>query len=71
MNEPRVTKGHWRKSSRSAGQGTECVEVASLATSRGVAARDSKDPSGPVLAFPSPAWSAFLSQVKQGVHDLA
>jgi len=46
----------WRRSSRSDGL---CVEVASI---EGVVAmvRDSKDPAGPVLAFPASSWLSFL-----------
>jgi hypothetical protein len=36
---------------------------------RGVVARDSKDPSGPVLAFSLTAWAAFLGDVKRGLYD--
>jgi len=53
----------WRKSSYSGGQG-DCVEVAAIRD--GAAVRDSKDKSGPVLAFPAGAWQAFLSDVKAG-----
>ncbi|MEU8328473.1 DUF397 domain-containing protein [Micromonospora sp. NPDC048839] len=52
----------WRKSSRSSGNGGNCVEVADdLADVVGV--RDSKDPSGPTLAFTPTAWRAFVSQL--------
>ncbi|MGW1678828.1 DUF397 domain-containing protein [Saccharopolyspora sp. NPDC002376] len=30
-----------------------------------VAVRDSKDPDGPVLAFPASSWSAFLARVAE------
>ncbi|MCF0093327.1 DUF397 domain-containing protein [Micromonospora sp. MH99] len=49
----------WRKSSRSSGN---CVEVAdNLPGVIGV--RDSKDPSGPALAFAPTAWRAFVTQL--------
>ena len=50
----------WRTSSYSGGNGA-CVQVAS-APDR-VLVRDSKDPGGPVLTVPTPAWRAFLSTV--------
>ncbi|MDL4820613.1 DUF397 domain-containing protein [Actinomadura opuntiae] len=57
----------WRTSSYSSGQGTQCVEVGCM--TRGVVARDSKDPSGPVLAFSPGEWAAFLGDVKRGLYD--
>ncbi|MCG5440311.1 DUF397 domain-containing protein [Micromonospora foliorum] len=52
----------WRKSSRSSGNGGNCVEVAdNLPGVIGV--RDSKDPTGPALAFAPAAWRAFVSQL--------
>ncbi|MEU9839391.1 DUF397 domain-containing protein [Actinomadura sp. NPDC048032] len=44
-----LTDTKWRKSSYSASNGGNCVELADAAT--GVAVRDSKDPDGPVLLF--------------------
>jgi Domain of unknown function (DUF397) len=52
----------WRKSSYSGANGGNCVEVA--ATARTIAVRDSKDPSGPVLAFGSRAWEQFADRMK-------
>jgi hypothetical protein len=58
----------WRKSSRSNGNGGECVEVADLPDgSRAV--RDSKDRSGPVLHFTPAEWQAFVEGVKLGEFD--
>ncbi|MGH3897277.1 MAG: DUF397 domain-containing protein [Pseudonocardiaceae bacterium] len=48
----------WRTSSYSGGNG-DCVQVAP-ALDR-VLVRDSKDPDGPALAVPAPAWRAFLT----------
>ena len=47
----------WRKSSYSGGNG-ECVEVAVVSR---VLVRDSKNPSGPTLAFDQPTWRTFLT----------
>lgn len=56
-SEIEMSRARWRKSSYSGSQGGECVEVAELGA--GVAVRDSKDPQGPVLAFPAAAFGAF------------
>ena len=50
----------WRTSSYSAANGG-CVQVAT-APAR-VLVRDSKDPEGPALAVPTPAWRGFLHTV--------
>lgn len=47
----------WRKSSRSGGEGGNCVEVARLG--QAVAVRDSKRPYGARLAVSSRAWERF------------
>ncbi|MEV0805022.1 DUF397 domain-containing protein [Micromonospora sp. NPDC050200] len=58
----------WRKSTRSGGNGGDCVEVAANLPGI-VAVRDSKDPSGPRLRFARPEWAAFLSTIKsQSLH---
>jgi hypothetical protein len=58
----------WRKSSRSNGNGGDCVEVADLPDgSRAV--RDSKDRSGPTLLFTPAEWQAFVEGVKLGEFD--
>ncbi len=55
----------WRKSSRSNdGGGGDCVEVAGLRDE--VALRDSKHPSGPVLAITRAEWRTFLSGIRAG-----
>jgi Domain of unknown function (DUF397) len=51
----------WRKSSRSTASG-DCVEVAFVA--QAVALRDSKNTSGPTLAFPISGWDAFRADLR-------
>lgn len=58
----------WRKSSRSDGQGSQCVEVAPAADA--VLVRDSKDPDGPRLSFCGETWRAFVAGVKAGEFDI-
>ncbi|MEV4755400.1 DUF397 domain-containing protein [Micromonospora sp. NPDC049559] len=53
----------WRKSSRSSGNGGNCVEVADDRPGL-VGVRDSKDPDGPVLVFAPSAWRAFVERAK-------
>jgi Domain of unknown function (DUF397) len=59
-NEGACVEVGWRTSSYTHGSAT-CVEVAP-APDR-VLVRDSKNPDGPVLTLPAPAWRAFLSTV--------
>lgn len=66
-----LTGATWRKSSFSGGNGGACVEVAIIPGAadgggQAVALRDSKDPSGPVLAFTPAEWRAFTSGVRGG-----
>ncbi|MFJ8579001.1 DUF397 domain-containing protein [Micromonospora sp. NPDC093277] len=56
-----LTNARWRKSSRSSGNGGDCVEVADNLPGL-VAVRDSKDPTGPTLTFAPTVWRAFLTQ---------
>lgn len=53
----------WRKSSRSASNGS-CVEVARL--SELVFVRDSKDPGGPVLEFGHDSWRDLVYALRAG-----
>ncbi|MFF2043154.1 Scr1 family TA system antitoxin-like transcriptional regulator [Kitasatospora sp. NPDC058170] len=52
----------WRKASHSDNDGGNCIEVAEATTAQLV--RDSKDPEGPVLAFPAAAWQSFVDAVR-------
>ena len=58
----------WRKSSRSGGNGGQCVEVAGN-LSGVVAVRDSKNPDGPKLLFTPTQWKTFVGGVKTGEFD--
>ncbi|MFF9895047.1 DUF397 domain-containing protein [Streptomyces longispororuber] len=57
MNTPDLANAAWRTSSYSSGQGA-CVEVAPI--SDGIATRDTKDRTGPVLAFTREGWDSFI-----------
>lgn len=48
----------WFKSSYSAGDGGQCVEIAGGPAA--VYVRDSKDKTGPVLTFDFAAWDSFV-----------
>jgi hypothetical protein len=56
---PKVTQEVWRKSSYSGGGNNSCVEVAVADSAVGV--RDSKNTSGPSLAFSPAAWRGFVT----------
>ncbi len=58
----------WFKSSWSGGS-ENCVEVAFFPDNV-VGVRDSKDPSGPALAFTASEWSNFTSAAAHGDLDL-
>lgn len=49
----------WFKSSYSGSNGGECIEVATEPET--IHVRDSKDKSGPTLAFTAEAWTAFVA----------
>ena len=63
MNTPNRAPDAWFKSSYSQTQG-ECVEVAFR--TQAVAARDSKNPNGPVLVFTEDGWDGFLRGLDAG-----
>lgn len=57
----------WFKSSFSA-NGQSCIECAHLPEG-GMAVRDTKDRSGPVLRFPAAKWQAFVAGVMAGERE--
>ncbi|MFJ2347849.1 DUF397 domain-containing protein [Streptomyces antimycoticus] len=60
---PDLSTATWHKSSYSNNAGGECIEVAD-GVPGAISVRDSKNPDGPVLIFPSGSWSAFISSLK-------
>jgi len=56
----------WRKSSYSNGGNGACVEVAVLVDRVGV--RDSKNATGPTLAFGPTSWRAFIGRATRPVR---
>ncbi|MET7301235.1 DUF397 domain-containing protein [Embleya sp. NPDC005575] len=60
--EPELGHAMWRKSTYSAPQGAECVEVAPGFSA--VPVRDSKDPSVGHLVVTPASWSALLSTLR-------
>jgi hypothetical protein len=64
-----LTGAVWHKSTRSGGNGGDCVEVAdNLSTV--VAVRDTKDRDGGTLVVTTSAWAAFIAGAKRGAFDL-
>jgi len=55
----------WRKSTKSGGNGGQCVEVATNLPGI-VAVRDSKDREGAVLVVSTADWAAFVAGVREG-----
>ncbi|MEU1884415.1 DUF397 domain-containing protein [Micromonospora sp. WMMD987] len=57
-----LNDARWHSSTRSSGNGGNCVEVAGNLPGV-VAVRDSKDPDGPTLTFTPTAWHLFLARI--------
>lgn len=53
----------WRKSSYSSPDSDNCLEVLDTHPA-GIPVRDSKNPTGPALLLPAPAWADFIRAVK-------
>ena len=64
---PNLSHAVWYKSSRSGGNGGNCVEVANLDDA--VAVRDSKRPDNGLLIFNRADWTAFVDAAKNGEFD--
>ena len=64
---PNLSRAVWHKSSRSGGNGGNCVEVANL--DMAVAVRDSKAPDNGMLVFDRSEWSKFVDAAKNGEFD--
>lgn len=62
-DRPCVDSRNWRKSSYSMGGNGDCIEVSSAAGK--VMVRDSKDRSGPLLAYPASTWREFLAEARE------
>jgi hypothetical protein len=63
-----LTGAVWHKSTRSGGNGGDCVEVAANLPDV-VAVRDSKDRDGATLTFSPADWRDFLAAVRDGEFD--
>ncbi|GAA0670079.1 MULTISPECIES: DUF397 domain-containing protein [Streptomyces] len=59
-----VSAAVWRKSSYSNNDGGNCVEVADNFPGGVVPVRDSKNPDGPAIPFPTKSWVAFIASLK-------
>lgn len=62
-NTPELSTARWRRSSYSNANGGNCVEVSEDLPGT-VPVRDSKNPHGPILTFPSASWAAFIASLK-------
>lgn len=63
MRATDLSAAEWRKSSYSNTDGGECVEIATNLPAA-LPVRDSKNPHGPALLLPRPAWTAFVTALK-------
>ncbi|WP_327067070.1 DUF397 domain-containing protein [Kitasatospora sp. NBC_01250] len=67
MTTPDLSGAAWFKSTHS-NNGGNCVEVAANVPDT-VPVRDSKNPAGPALIFPTRAFASFVAGVKNGQFD--
>jgi hypothetical protein len=66
MSISELKVARWRKSSHSAFDNDDCVDVAVGNSVVGV--RDTKDRDGLTLIFSCMTWSTFLAAIKHGEH---
>lgn len=64
-----LSHADWRKSTHSAPQNDNCVEVARNLPGI-IAVRDSKNPQGPKLILSPHEWAAFINGIKSGEFNL-
>lgn len=57
---------NWRKATYSIANG-DCAEVASVPGN--VVVRDTKDPYGFILQYPSDSWRSFIGRARTGTFD--
>jgi hypothetical protein len=65
-----LTGAVWHKSTRSGGNGGDCVEVA-VNLPGIVAVRDTKERASTTLVFTDAEWRAFVTGVRDGEFDLS
>ncbi|WP_380283691.1 DUF397 domain-containing protein [Kitasatospora purpeofusca] len=62
-----LAEDRWRKSSYS-GDAGQCIEVSDGHAGL-MPVRDSKEPDGPTLLFPTDAWQSFVTAIRAGEFD--
>jgi hypothetical protein len=62
---PDLSAATWRKSTRSSGGGSNCVEIAQLPGL--IAIRDSKNPEGRDLIVSHTAFQELVADIRQGI----
>lgn len=65
-----LSRAVWRKSTRSASNGGQCIEVA-LNLPGIVAVRDSKNPDGAKLVFTAAQWRGFVPRASSAVSEVS
>jgi hypothetical protein len=67
LTAPELEGAVWTKSSYSGGDQGQCVEVANvICTHKGIAVRDSKNPTGPALLITPEAFDSFVAAAQRG-----